>query len=113
MTIDLQSAWGEAKLDDIAHIRLGDVQDERIHYEGQRADLDAVWRRYTPSSEGNPYTRASRKQQQQMARQLVAKQNRAWAMFVLEYGLWNGTYRLLREMIDAPVGSRRKRKRRR
>jgi hypothetical protein len=89
VTIDLQSAWGEANLDDI------------------------VWRRYTPPSEGNPYTRASQKQQQQMARQLVAKQNRAWAIFVLEYGLWNGTYRLLREMIDAPVRSRRKRKQRR
>ena len=68
---------------------------------------------HTPPSEGNPYTCAGRKQQQHMARQVVAKQNRAWAMFVLEYGLMNGTYRLLREMIDAPVGSRRKRKRRR
>ncbi len=113
MTIDMQSAWGEAKSDDIAHIRPGDVQDERIHYEGQRADLDAVWRQYTPPSEGNPYTRASQRQQQHMARQVVARQNRAWAMFVLEYGLWNGTYRLLQDMIDAPVGNQQKRKRRR
>jgi hypothetical protein len=111
VTIDLQSAWGRAKLDDVAHIRVGDVEDERIHYEGRQADLDAVWQKYTPPSERNSYTPASRKRQQRMARQVVARQNRVWAMFVLEYGLWNGTYQLLREMMDTPAGNRRKRRR--